>query len=383
MNILLDGSFLLHQTYHVLKSIRAAQGKEFSPADETDRLDFQKKYLMDLNKIRKIVDETGRFIICLDSYSWRKEYSAGYKASRKKDESVKEHWNNVYSMWDETIEKIRVAGYDQGIYTSKSEGLEADDLLYLWSDYFFKNGENTLIVGNDNDLIQLVRYSEEKKNFVIYSQFVFNNRKLITFPGTLHFLKQKKEKKEVSIMDFFGNSDSLFEDNEECIIEKILKKDKFVLTEVHPENVLLGKIILGDGSDDIDSCYTFHDQTKRFKRITDSFMLDLYAEPTFCLKNLIIEDDYMYEQMKNIIEKKAKQSIDLDELKENIKLNIKLILLNETNIPKKLLDIAIKNIEKLKADKNFKKNLSYDTQDFYSKIGITNMKEQSSITIYG
>jgi len=379
-NIIIDGSFLLHQTYHVTNLIFDTK-KKVPTTEEFFDLFFD-KFIKDLNRIILLFDDVDRIILCLDDRSWRKNISTSYKGNRIKKPEDKEKWEAIYKTWDETVRRISEVSTSNGILVSRCESMEADDLIYFWSDYFFRNGDNTLIIGNDNDLIQLIKFYNEKLNFVIYLQFIFNNKRLCVVPGTLSALeKHETSQKENKCFDIF--SEDFFkhqvEDNSN-LIKKILNKT-ITLYEIYPETIVTEKIFLGDSSDNIFSCYVWKGKNgSRDKRVTKKFHEDVIEQPNFSLSRLVSQDAQLLETIKILFESRSKSNIDMNLLKENLAMNTRLIYLSRDSYPKDLLPKVLEHIKNQLCSEQYLKLGRYKKEQFYKDLGLD--VQEKSITIY-
>lgn len=142
--ILVDGNNLAHRCKHVYKL--SYQGQDTS---------IQYGVLRSLTALYKKFNPY-RIIVCFDMGfpARRRKLVPSYKISRHKDES------DDYLITREQISTL----YDWlprfGIFTSRLEGYEADDLIAQYSSYltglYNQDRQHTLIVSGDKDLYQLV-----------------------------------------------------------------------------------------------------------------------------------------------------------------------------------------------------------------------------------
>lgn len=117
---------------------------------------------MILNSLRmynaKYRNTHGRMILVCDSFSWRKNVFAEYKASRKKNrEESSLDWDMIFSI----INTVK-AEIDQYLPypVLHVEGAEADDIIatLVESTQQFGQYENVMIISADKDFIQLQKY---------------------------------------------------------------------------------------------------------------------------------------------------------------------------------------------------------------------------------
>lgn len=113
---------------------------------------------MILNSIRvankKFSRDYGTMIICCDAKTnWRNDVFDYYKWKRKNDRKKDDiDWDLVYECLDYTKEALD-SGFPYNVITVDNS--EADDIIGALAVYATENEENTVIVSNDKDFIQL------------------------------------------------------------------------------------------------------------------------------------------------------------------------------------------------------------------------------------
>ena len=117
-----------------------------------------------LNSIRSYVKQFkskyGEIIICCDSKKyWRREVFPFYKNNRRKDRDKSGFdWGLIF----ETLNKIRQELKDHFPYkVLEVEGAEADDIIAVLCGRLAPH-EDILIISNDHDFIQLLKYENVK-----------------------------------------------------------------------------------------------------------------------------------------------------------------------------------------------------------------------------
>lgn len=144
MVILVDGNNLAHRCKHVYRL--SYQGQDTS---------IQYGVLRSLTAIWKKFNPY-RIVVCFDQGfpAKRRELVPSYKISRHKDES------DDYLVTREQISMLYDFLPRFGIFTSRLEGYEADDLIAQYCSYlqtfYQKESQRTLVVSGDKDLYQLV-----------------------------------------------------------------------------------------------------------------------------------------------------------------------------------------------------------------------------------
>lgn len=120
-------------------------------------------------------EEYGKIILCVDSFSWRKEIFPEYKANRKSTrDNDKNDWAEIYRLLDVTTNDIR-KNFPYAVL--RVDRCEADDIIgTLAREEANKfGGEKIAIISADKDFIQLhalgnvVQYSPMQNKMVVDS----------------------------------------------------------------------------------------------------------------------------------------------------------------------------------------------------------------------
>jgi len=210
MHLIFDGNYLFYKTLSVIRS-RNEDPSMLNALDTEEKCkQFINKVTIDMCSTIKKFKDYGKIIIVFDSPSWRKQFYSEYKANREKNKEDEGAWDMFYFLMDHWTKKIK----KKGIIVSKVEGMEGDDLLYMYSRAFAKKKEFSCIITGDKDMIQCV------DEFV----YLFNNNST-----TLEMYHLGEEFKHFLY----------FED----------KKTKF--TSVDPKVYKIRKILIGDSGDNV------------------------------------------------------------------------------------------------------------------------------------
>ena len=118
---------------------------------------------MILNTIRSIkmkLTGSGELVICCDSnHYWRKDLFPYYKSSRKKDrEKSPLDWNKIFECFNQVKSELKEVFPYRIIEVA---GAEADDIIGVLCKEHHEN-EEIVIVSNDKDFFQLLKYSDVK-----------------------------------------------------------------------------------------------------------------------------------------------------------------------------------------------------------------------------
>lgn len=144
--LLLDFSGVAHATYH-------AMGDEFETDEE--KIKCWKFIMLNSIKKNKLKHNPSEFVICADSFSWRKKIFPFYKGRRAKiKEESKIDYVQFMEKYNEFLEEIdKYFPYK----VLKVNGAEADDLIAIISETFKTDFDRVIIASNDKDFRQLIR----------------------------------------------------------------------------------------------------------------------------------------------------------------------------------------------------------------------------------
>lgn len=248
INIIYDGNYLMHSAY----SIYVGWNKTNAFPAKKDEVAFVQSVANNFFATLRQLPKDGEVVFTIDSRSWRKAVDIpnhpGYKSGRVDENGNKgamtpETAATFYRLIDEFTKYLgRV-----GVIISRIGGAEGDDLIYRWSEYFYNKGESVIIISGDRDLTQLVRINESNPdNWVVQ----WNNKNNgARFKNTIYMPLGWQSKwlnlaDEVDIFNFsIGNS-------KENIL-KLIRDQQITLMTVHPDDVIMGKILAGDDGDDV------------------------------------------------------------------------------------------------------------------------------------
>jgi len=326
-NIIFDGNYLFYKTLFVFGGYGAKKGGKTLDTRAEQEV-FIRKIATDMSHAIRQFGSPDRIIFAIDSKSWRKEIdiveNEGYKSNRTKSETI--NWDNFYGCMNEFAKILE----NQGIIVSRIERAEGDDLMYLWSRYLLKKGENSIIVTGDKDSHQLLRLREN--NFVVIYNPNSKSRKLYADTGFKEWLSSEK----INLFDassFMGRSQDLIH----SALEKI------ELEELNPVGSILNKIIMGDGGDAVPGIYSWKTKTKngeeKWNRLTATRVTKILEKlrekhPKFNLFDLpSLSKDFAM-----AIKETLKQDVSPEILREKLERNIKLVVLSHRVIPSDIME---------------------------------------------
>jgi 5'-3' exonuclease len=255
--------------------------------------------------------------------SWRKKINKDYKSNRKKDTDI--DWDFVY----ETYTEFKNEHKHKGFKVLEAPNVEGDD----WISYIVKksntNSRSTIIVSNDHDIKQLLSYSLEPKYINIMSNEMQSKQKVFLPKNYQLFLNSCSKNVTDDIFNLSDDQDFL----------KLMKNfiSKYENNEVSNIECLLVKLISGDTSDNISSCWSQIKNGKKrgiaergAKSIVDDYLIN-FGEPN-------INDPDLTENIADLIcERKKLPKSSIWQIKNNLESNMKLIHLDDNNIPEDIL----------------------------------------------
>jgi 5'-3' exonuclease len=255
--------------------------------------------------------------------SWRKQYTSGYKATRKKDTDI--DWNFVYETYGD---------FKQGIATGckvlEAPHVEGDDWISFLVERANKEARSTIIVSNDYDIKQIVNYGLDPLYINIMSNEMFNKEKLFLPRNYQIFMNKVSKLPNDDIFELNDNSEFL------ALMNRFMTK--YELNEINPIESLMIKIISGDQSDNISSVWsvTKNGKTRGIGAKGAKGIYDSYIEE---FGEINLSDPDLHENIADLIcEKKKLSKSKIEEIVENIKGNFKLIDLRLHNLPEEILE---------------------------------------------
>lgn len=149
--LLIDFSQLCFSTYYI----------KISNEMQTDWDFWRFLVLQSLRKLKKdfMIGKDDQIILCCDSRSWRKDFYSEYKANREYDENIREMFEEVNKFIDELKEVFPYI-------ILRVNGAEADDIIAILTFSNNYENDNIYIISSDKDFVQLFRYN---KNIILYN----------------------------------------------------------------------------------------------------------------------------------------------------------------------------------------------------------------------
>ena len=312
IDLIIDGNFILSKLVFTLHKNNLLYGALHKSLENTIS-NYRKWY--PFSNIYLVSDSKEK--------SWRKKLTTSYKATRKKDSDI--DWNFVYTAYgefkDSNRDTLKILEYPT---------VEGDDFIsYL---VFKANSDqrSTIIVSNDYDIKQIVRYSTDPLYINMMTNEMYNKEKLFIPKNYQIFMN--------SVSKLPNNDIFALNDNKEFI--ELMNKfiTKYELIEINPIESLIIKIISGDQSDNISSVWsiTKNGKTRGIGNKGAQNIYDLYIEEFGEIK---LDDKDLYENIADLIcEKKKLSKTQIVPIVDNIKFNFRLIDLRIENLPSEIVE---------------------------------------------
>ena len=252
--------------------------------------------------------------------SWRKSIYSKYKENRKKDTDI--DWEFVYNSYREFKEQIS----NRGFKVLETSGIEGDDWISFITETSNNTGHSNIIVSNDYDIKQLLRFDINDMYINIMSNEIFNKTKLFMPKNYSIFLNKLKK---------YNNNDIFnLNDNGEFINLLGSFIEKYEVSEVNSTECLLVKMISGDTSDNIDSVWVTYGANGRKRGIGETGAESIVEKYVQEFGDPVLDDPDLIANIADLVlEKRKVNSIYTDYIINNIKLNQQLVFLKLSNLP--------------------------------------------------
>lgn len=343
--VLFDGNNFLHRTFHVSARIKESFSKvplDFNGDPETDRNILLSKLATDfVSEARKFSKVADQIVYCIDAQSWRKLAFPleAYKGTRKREASI--NWNGVFDAHEQFVASLA----EHGVHISRSQGAEADDLIFNWCNSLNHWGSrNCIIISGDNDLLQLVSKDDSSGHWTIYyNKF---DRFFKVFPSFNTWLAEQP--KPGSLFDL-----GTFAKDEREDLQLIIKGESGIDT-INATEYIFSKILLGDSGDNVPPVYSRTKQTKAGEKtfkFSDKMAREVLNDFKSKASTVFVNQFHLFDdQCIRMIAELAiqKMKIDdrtVDELMERWKTNRDMLFLHHKCIPSYVLENMNKDYE--------------------------------------
>ena len=253
MNIILDGNYILYRAVFILWKLKTLYG------------DLETLLLNDYNNITNAYPFQLIYFISDSKKNWRKNIYPEYKGKRKKDDEI--DWEFVFDTFDKFKENIK-RRHNCLLY--QIEPFEGDDIIAHIVTETNKEGGSNLILSNDGDLHQLLKFSTTNNYINMIYNYKFQDEKLYMPENYSIFMKYIEDTTDGDIFDL--NDDINFSN----YIDKITSKAKVI--SVNPEESYFRKIVAGDVGDNILSVIKITKESKGIGDTGSGHVYDMYKE---------------------------------------------------------------------------------------------------------
>jgi 5'-3' exonuclease len=312
-DLIIDGNYILSKNTFSLHKNNLLYGALFKSLENS------------INNYKKLYSFTNVYLVS-DSKekSWRKEYIDCYKGTRQKNTDI--DWEFVYQTYSEfkasICNNIKILEYPH---------IEGDDWISYLVNNANKEGRSSVIISNDYDIKQLIKYGLDPLYINIMINEMYNKEKIF-LPINYQIFMNKLSKllDNNDIFNLNDNTDFLL------LIQDFI--NKYEVNEIDSIETLIVKIISGDASDNIGNVWS---QTKNGKKRGigtkgAQFIYNKYLED---FGDINLDDPDLYENIADLIcEKKKLSKTEIDPIVNNIKNNVKLIDLRLQNLPTEIIN---------------------------------------------
>ena len=316
LNLLIDGNYILSKLVYTLHKNNLLYGALHTSLENT--ISNYKK-IFPFKRIYLVSDSKEK--------SWRKDVYKEYKAKRKKDSDI--DWQFVYDTYSEFKKNTNVK-------VVECPNVEGDDWISFLIDITNKKGESNLVISNDHDIKQLIRYDINNGFINFMTNEMQNHGKAFLPKNWKLYIDSVKKLPNDDIFNLNDNSDFL------NLFKTI--EIKYEIEEVNPTNSFMIKVISGDISDNIKSVFQSRDKSGNIRGIgikgAQSIIIkysEEFGEPD-------LNDPDIYENFADIIVEKKKISRNkMPSIIDSIKNNVHIIDLRLSNIPEEII-VKMKNV---------------------------------------
>jgi len=310
VDLIIDGNFVLSKLVFTLHKNNILYG--LNKALETAVSNYRKWY--PFANIYLVSDSREK--------SWRKEFIDQYKTNRKKDSDI--DWVFVYNAYDEFKQQI-----SNGIKVLEAPTVEGDDWISYLVERANRNSRSVIIVSNDYDIKQLVKYNLDPLTINVMTNEMYNKEKLFLPKNYQIFINSVKKLLNDDVFNLNDNSEFLL------LMDRFI--NKYEIHEINPIESLFVKLIAGDQSDNINSVWS-QVRNGRKRGIGAKGAQGIYNEYLTEFGEVSLTDPDLYENMADLIcEKKKLSKSQIPSIVSNIERNVKLIDLRIINFPDEIV----------------------------------------------
>jgi hypothetical protein len=320
LSLLYDGNYVLYRSVFILHKLKTLYG------------DLETLLLNDYNNLTNAYPFHVIYFVSDSKKSWRKTYYPEYKGKRKKEENI--DWEFVFDTFDKFKEIIK-RRHNCLLY--QIDPFEGDDIIAHIVNETNKNGGSNLIVSNDGDIHQLLKFSTTNNYINLLYNHKFQNEKLYVPKNYSIFLKHIEDTTEGDIFDLNDDIDFI------NYFDKITSKAKIV--SIDNEESYFKKIVTGDIGDNILSVVKFSNTIKGIGDKGADTVYSMYKEKF--PNEIDFDSDDFIKNLTDIlfIYRKNKEDNFKENVTEKIILSRKLTRLDGKYLPEGFHQVLLDNIK--------------------------------------
>lgn len=320
ISLVCDGNYLLYRSVFILHKLKTLYG------------DLETLLLNDYNNLINGYPFNTIYFISDSKRSWRKNIYPEYKGKRKKDDDV--DWEFVFDTFDKFKEKIKTR---HNCLLYQIDPFEGDDIIAHIVNENNKEGISNLIISNDGDLHQLLKFSTSDNYINLMYNHKFQDERLYVPENFRIFLKYVEDN---TVGDIFDMNDDIDFVN---YFDKITSRAK--ITSVNKELSYFKKLVAGDAGDNILSVVKISDDMKGIGDTGAEKVYSMYKEKYS--ENIDFDTDEFVNNLCNILSiyKKNKEDDFKNKVTENIKFSRTLTRLDSKYLPDGYYQTLLNNIK--------------------------------------
>jgi len=311
-NLIVDGNYLLNRLTFTLHKNNLLYGA-LTKSLENSISNYKRWY--SFSNIYLVSDSKKR--------SWRKNIHDSYKLNRKKDSDI--DWTFVFDTYSDFKNNIN------GIKVLEAPTIEGDDWISYLVEMSNNDNHSTLIVSNDYDIKQKLKYYLDPLVINIMANEIYNKQKVFLPDNYQIFINELKKLPNDDIFNLNNNKEFI------NLIDGFI--EKYDINSVNWSESLFIKLVSGDKGDNIDSAWS---QVKNGKKrgIGDKGAKTIYDEYIKEFGNIDWNDIDLYENIADLIcEKKKLSKLQIPKIASKLNYNSSIINLDLKKLPKDIIDI--------------------------------------------
>ena len=311
INLIIDGNYILNKNVFTLHKYNVLFGELHESLDKS------------VDNFKSIHFFDNIFFVSDSGSSWRKNLYADYKGHRSKSDDI--DWDFVYTAYKEFK-----ADLPSNVTLLEESFIEGDDWISQIILESNKRGYANVVISNDHDIKQLIKYSTNPLYINIMSNEMFNREKIFLPHNYEIFMQQLHESsKDVDLFELSTDNETL------AFFKRFIERREIHLVDDKKE--LVTKIISGDKSDNIKSVYQKATSTGKMRGIGDSGAKKIYDMYFQEFGELDMQDVELFDNIADLVREVKKARFDeINGIKNKLSDNMQLISL--FNIPDHIKD---------------------------------------------